>query len=962
MNRFGRFSAWLGRNVLLVDVAGTLLIAFFVVGIASYTGDTPGVLFSYDSSWQVAWSALLLVPLAFRRWRPQAAALAFAALVALHLVVGPAMLFSDAFSLLMVYSVIVYGDPRNTKPFIVLIAAFGLFASMAITWAVDVGPAFGQAWTGYREMYYGTCATVYSGGMSGDCASILMTNTAEMALMVAVTLAATIVLAYWQRARQATVRMMRERNEAIAARQDEERRIAALAERARIARDMHDVVAHTLSIIIIQSDGGRYAGANDPAVARSTMETIRHESERALHDMKRLLGVFGGSAHADYADIEALVAQARQASPDCTFRRRVAGTPLPGRLGGEASVALYRMVQEALTNVRKYAGPRVVVDIDEQWGADGVAIGIRDNGRGASSGMDGHKPGYGLLGMRERIEAVGGSVSAGPAIGGGYAVQAYVPYRAETAAGDGKHVAVAHATQSATADPASAAHRATAAEGAAADATPAAPHGTTAGMAGAPAADTTAAWRGTGGATSKVPAAAASYPATAASPVPNTSVSNAPLPNASTPVSGRSPADRPARVPAAPSATAPASATAPGSPGSTRDSSPAASAAGPGAAPDGERRRNGSQGHAGPLFALPQFQLPDHISPPSLRELAGALRSRPIDQADSAGGERFNWIERLSQWTERHYMLMDVVTAVLLILLSNTDLFASADFISDSSAGSRALEVLTDVLVLSPVALRRRFPEGCAAFLAVFCALELVFLPGVPFANMIVLYILYSASAYGRPRAWIWLGAACAVCSMLFGAKLVASTNGYVTLYAAALDAPASFDLPYVANVIVTVIIAMMVFLMCCAAIGYGRWSRARGANALILQAREEALKAEQEKQRVLAANMERDRISASIQTEVTTTLTSVIDQAAKGLGMMDDCEARGETPSPQDIVASFEAIGRQGREALAHMRQLLRVLRETGFSDDRHEGEGMRLAPAASLDDQFRAVSERAR
>lgn len=96
----------------------------------------------------------------------------------------------------------------------------------------------------------------------------------------------------------------------------DERDIAALAERARIARDMHDVVAHTLSIIIVQSDGGRYAGTHDPAVARNTMETIRHESERALHDMQRLLGVFGGSPHADYNDIGNLVEQGAKRLPD----------------------------------------------------------------------------------------------------------------------------------------------------------------------------------------------------------------------------------------------------------------------------------------------------------------------------------------------------------------------------------------------------------------------------------------------------------------------------------------------------------------------------------------------------------------------------------------------------------------------------------------------------------------------
>ena len=165
--------------------------------------------------------------------------------------------------------------------------------------------------------------------------------------------------------------MMHERNDALQAKEDEERHIAALAERARIARDMHDVVAHTLSIIIIQSDGGRYAGANNPALARQTMETIRHESERALHDMKRLLGVFGGSDHADYADVDALIDQANAAAGmGCTIRKTVSGQPRVAALGAQASTAMYRMVQEALTNVRKYGGPNVTVQIRELWGAD----------------------------------------------------------------------------------------------------------------------------------------------------------------------------------------------------------------------------------------------------------------------------------------------------------------------------------------------------------------------------------------------------------------------------------------------------------------------------------------------------------------------------------------------------------------------------------------------------------------
>ncbi|GAA0830065.1 histidine kinase [Bifidobacterium pullorum subsp. gallinarum] len=805
-----RFSQWRGRNVLPIDIIGTLAIAFFAVGVAASTGDTPGILFAHDATSQIIWSLVSLVPVMFRRWRPQAAALCYAGLVALHLIFGPAMLYSDFLALVMVYSVIVYGDPRNTKAFIVLAAAFGLFATMAITWSVDVGPAFGQVWVGYRQMYYGACNTVYQEGLNGDCSSILLSEGFQMGLLVAACLVATIVLAYWQRARQATIRMLRERNEAIAARQDEERRIAALAERARIARDMHDVVAHTLSIIIVQSDGGRYAGVGNPAVARSTMETIRRESERALHDMKRLLGVFGGSSHADYDDITALVDQARETSPGTAIVRRIEGTAAPQHLGAQASVAVYRVVQEALTNVRKYAGPRPTVRIDEHWDDDGLSLTIADNGRGASSGLDGHAPGYGLIGMRERVAAVGGTVNAGPGIGGGFVVSVTIPYAAAPDAAD--------------------------------------------------------------------------------------SIDRQP-PTSHTP--------RP------------------------------------------------------PRFTMPSFPLPERIVPPSLQEIAGKLRSKPIDQAKSAGGERFNWIERLSQWSERHYLMMDVIGTVLLILMASSDLFVHADFVS-SPLSNHALYMFISVMVIGPLAFHRRFPEGTAAFLAVFCAFEMVFLPSAPWCNMLVLYALYAASAYGRPRAWIWLTAASLIDSILFGVKVSANIMGFNTIYELMFGTPPLRLTLYIAAGMMT---GGVLFLLCCAAIIYGRWTRARGANVLILQAREEALKAEEAKQRVLAANMERDRISANIQAEVTATLTTVIDQAVDGLAMLDGCAARGETPAPEAIGSAFEAIGSRGRDALAHMRQLLRVLRETGFSDEHRpqERETMPLAPAASLDDQFRAAGGKA-
>lgn len=157
---------------------------------------------------------------------------------------------------------------------------------------------------------------------------------------------------------------------------------------------------------------------------------------------------------------------------------------------------------------------------------------------------------------------------------------------------------------------------------------------------------------------------------------------------------------------------------------------------------------------------------------------------------------------------------------------------------------------------------------------------------------------------------------------------------------------------------------------MCSATIALAYWTRSRGTNALVLLSREEALKAEQEQQNILAANIERDRISAAIQNEVSDTLVSVINQAIAGLRMFDEHQAQGEQPSSELISKAFHDIGSQGRDALHRMRELLSILRETGFSDgtnasnspsasypeaDGTNREAMQLAPAQPLLEQIK-------
>lgn len=140
-----------------------------------------------------------------------------------------------------------------------------------------------------------------------------------------------------------------------------------------------------------------------------------------------------------------------------------------------------------------------------------------------------------------------------------------------------------------------------------------------------------------------------------------------------------------------------------------------------------------------------------------------------------------------------------------------------------------------------------------------------------------------------------------------------------------------------------------------------GAWVKISGSNPQVLEARAEALREEQRKQRISAANRERDRISASIQSEVSETLNSVIVETTQEISIIDHQLAQGEEPSAEWISQAFAAIGSQGRTALKRMRELLGVLRETGASDETNPSQNqLNLTPAKSLDEQISAAQSR--
>ncbi|MEU0396837.1 sensor histidine kinase [Streptomyces sp. NPDC006208] len=227
-----------------------------------------------------------------------------------------------------------------------------------------------------------------------------------------------------------------------AGRMEEERaaqaKVAVAAERARIARELHDVVAHNVSVMVVQADGAAYVLDAAPDQAKQALETISSTGRQALAEMRRLLGVLRtGDApesgeyvpQPDVQQIEDLVEQVRSAGLTVDFK--IEGTPRPLPSGVELTA--YRIVQEALTNTRKHGGPEAGASVRLVYFDDGLGLLVEDDGRGSShelyedGGADGR--GHGLIGMRERVGMVGGTLDAGPRPGGGFRISALLPLK-----------------------------------------------------------------------------------------------------------------------------------------------------------------------------------------------------------------------------------------------------------------------------------------------------------------------------------------------------------------------------------------------------------------------------------------------------------------------------------------------------------------------------------------------------
>lgn len=378
---------WLRRRPLVVDGAiAALLMLALLPGSGAMQPDVVGVTLAVAQ----------LLPLVWRRRHPVGVftVISFACLAQLVLTDVP--LTSNAGFLFALYTVSAYAQGRVR----VVALMVGLLGSA-------LGPLdWSSNWVAIREPTF---------------------------VMRPVAVLATFVVLTWtlgdlMRTRRAYVGELEERARRLEVERDQQARLARAAERARIARELHDVVAHSLSIVVAQADGGLYAGEKDPKAAQSALATIGVTGRQALAEMRRLLGVLHSGGDAAEMAPQPGLAQL----PELVAQVRASGLPVELSIEGRepeissgAELVVYRIVQEALTNTIRHAGPGARATVQVSYGADSVRVCVSDDGRGAAAADDGQ--GRGIHGMRERVAVYGGTLSVGPRVGGGFEVVAELP-------------------------------------------------------------------------------------------------------------------------------------------------------------------------------------------------------------------------------------------------------------------------------------------------------------------------------------------------------------------------------------------------------------------------------------------------------------------------------------------------------------------------------------------------------
>ncbi|MBB5837650.1 sensor histidine kinase [Kribbella italica] len=340
----------------------------------------------------------LLVPLIWRRSYPELVFFGVSAIAVLQWLAGIELQAGNIGLLVALYTISVYGEVRFSR--IALgIGGLGVLMATARYWANS----------DWRQ---------------------------QITMMVAFGSVVFGVWAFGERRRTRGLYVAQLEERAVQAERDRDREatLAVTNERTRIAREIHDVVAHGLSIMIVQADGGLYAADASPEQAKKALATIGDTGRASLTEMRKMLGLLKQDEQNELdpnqprpqpgvSSLPELVENVREAG--LTVDYEVTGTPrdLPALLG----LTAYRIVQEGLTNTLKHAGPGARTSVTLDFGREMLTVVVTDDGRGGGVAPS-SDAGHGLVGMRQRASISGGTVNAGPKAGGGYEVVAKLPY------------------------------------------------------------------------------------------------------------------------------------------------------------------------------------------------------------------------------------------------------------------------------------------------------------------------------------------------------------------------------------------------------------------------------------------------------------------------------------------------------------------------------------------------------
>ena len=382
----GRVRRYCAAHPRVTDAAVVLVVAFSQVGVS------PGESLASPRLWEPVAAGLVAAVVWFRRQFPLAVLAGVAAVMAAVLAVpAPRPLVGALGFPVAVYAVARYRSPAA--------AWAGLGASLVASGAVAVAVA------------------ARSSGWTSDPSWVVGAGSVVLLMVLGLLGLALGVQAYGRH--QQVVELVRRATELVAA-GEQNARLASMQERSRIAREMHDIVAHSLSVMIALADGARAAAPKSPQAAAEALDRLAETGRTALTDMRRMLGVLrdGESLMAPQPTAADDVAGLVEVFGQAGLTVRLRAEPLPDHPG--LRLVVFRVVQEALTNVLRHARGATAADVEVRV-ADGVGGGtvevvVRDDG-GPVAGL-GKGGGKGLVGMRERVAMYAGEVEAGPVAGG----------------------------------------------------------------------------------------------------------------------------------------------------------------------------------------------------------------------------------------------------------------------------------------------------------------------------------------------------------------------------------------------------------------------------------------------------------------------------------------------------------------------------------------------------------------